>query len=162
MKYRAQDKIEVEPEEPEQATGDLAMSPNERNVVALPQLLRVRRFVPDEAEARHAAAFLVDRDDRLDVAEVAEVVDQLPELCGTRDIAPEEDVAAGLHATEQRSRLRIELGAGDAGEQKLTELADFIANLESRLDQSSSCLRFGATLRASGLVHRSPCRCRHG
>ena len=103
VEHRAE--IEIEAEEPQQASGDLAVAPNECDVVLLAQLLRVRRLVADQPQPRNAAAFLVDRDDRLDVAEIAQIVDQLPQLRRARDVAAEKDEAAGLDAPEQRGRL---------------------------------------------------------
>ena len=67
--------IEIESEEPQQTAGDVAMLPNEFDVAFLAQLLRIRRFVPDQAQPRNPSAFLIDRDDRLDLAEVAQIVD---------------------------------------------------------------------------------------
>ncbi len=79
-------------------------------------MLRIGRFVPDQAQPRNAPAFLVDRDDRLDRTQIAEIVDQLLELSGTDDVAAENNEAAGLHASEKRGGLRVELSAGDADE----------------------------------------------
>ena len=73
---------------------------NEGNVVPVAQLLRVRRLVADQPQARNAAALLVDRDDRLDFAEIAQVIDQLPELRRALNVAPEENEPARLDPTK--------------------------------------------------------------
>ncbi len=95
---------------------------HERDVVLLAELLRVGRFVPDQAQTRNAAAFLIDRDDRFDVAQVAQIVDQLPQLRRARDVAAKQNVAARLHAAEERGGCGIEFRAGHAGEEELSEL----------------------------------------
>ena len=112
-------KIEIEPEQPEQSPGDFAMPPHEIEIAFLAQLLGVRRLLPDQAQARNAAAFLVDRDDRLDRAQVAQVVDQLSQLRRALDVAPENDVSARLHAAKKSGRFAIEFFARDAGQDQL-------------------------------------------
>src|SRR2546421_10980535 len=72
VEHRAE--IEVEPEKAEKPAGDLAMLPDKGNVVAIAELLRIRRLVPDQPQPRNAAAFLVDRDDRFDSAHIAQIV----------------------------------------------------------------------------------------
>jgi hypothetical protein len=67
--------IEIEPEEAQEPTGYFPMAPDEFEIVPVAQLLRIRRLVSDEPEARDAASLLIDRDDRLDFAEVAQVID---------------------------------------------------------------------------------------
>src|SRR3954469_21904805 len=57
-------KIEIESKEAKQPAGDSPMPPNEIDVALFPQLLRVRRLLPDQTEPRHPPAFLVYRDDR--------------------------------------------------------------------------------------------------
>src|SRR5262245_10429573 len=69
-------KIEIKSEKAQQAPGDVAVSPDQIDVVLVAQLLRVRRFASDAPESRDAPAFLIDRNDRLDVAQVAQVVDE--------------------------------------------------------------------------------------
>ena len=72
--------VQVEPEKPQQPPGDFAVALDERGVALVPQLLGVGRFAPDLAEPGNAPPFLVDRDDRLDRREVAQIVDQLAKL----------------------------------------------------------------------------------
>jgi hypothetical protein len=92
--------IEVETEQAEEPAGDLAVAPDEGNVVAITELLRVRRLVPDQPQPGHAAAFLVDRDDWLDLAHIAQVIDQFPQLGRALDIAAKENESARLHPTK--------------------------------------------------------------
>src|SRR4051794_40982914 len=61
-------KIEIEPEKTQQTSGDIAVAPDQIDVVFIAQLLRVRRFVSYAPQSRDASAFLIDCDDRLDVA----------------------------------------------------------------------------------------------
>src|SRR6266446_11011056 len=60
-------KIEIEPEEAQQTSGDVAVTPDQIDIVLLPQLLRVRWFVSDAPQSRHAPAFLIDCNDGLDL-----------------------------------------------------------------------------------------------
>src|SRR5215208_2657625 len=105
-------KIEIESEEAQQTSGDVAMTPDQIDVVLFAQLLRVRRFVSDTPQSRHASAFLIDCDDRLDVAQVAQIVDELPELRRAREIASKENVCTRLYAPTQTGCFRIEFFAG--------------------------------------------------
>lgn len=58
------------------------MAADEVEVPAVAELLGVRWFVTDQLEAGNAAAFLIDRDDRFRLAEIAKIVDELAELLG--------------------------------------------------------------------------------
>ena len=109
-------KVEVEPEQPKQTAGDVAVPPDERNIAAITQLLGIRRFVPDQAQPGNAPAFLVYRDNRLDLAQVAQIVDQLPELNRASDVATEKDVAPGLNTPKQRGTVGIQFVAGNSSE----------------------------------------------
>ena len=118
VEHRAE--VEIETEHPEQSSGDTAMPPNELDVALLAQLLRVRRFVADQTQPRNAPAFLVDGDDRLNRAQVAQVVDQLPQLSRAFDVAPKDNEPTRLHPSKKRRRPRIEFGSGHAGKDQLT------------------------------------------
>ena len=96
------------------------MATDEGEVAAVPELLGVRRFVADQLEARNAAAFLVDGDDRFRLTEIAKIVDELAELLGGLDVASEENESARLNLAEEAGGFGIEFGAGDADEQELT------------------------------------------
>ena len=106
-------KIEIKPEKPQQTSGDLAVTPDEIDIVFIAQLLRVRRFVSDEAESRDASAFLIDCDDWLDVTQVTQIVDELSELRPALEIASEENVCPSLHAPKQTGCFRIEFFSGN-------------------------------------------------
>src|SRR5580765_7277418 len=85
-------KIEIEPEKAQQTSRDIAVAPDQIDIVFIAQLLRVRRFVSDAPQSRDASAFLIDCNDWLDLADVAQIVDELSELCPTFEIASEENV----------------------------------------------------------------------
>ena len=53
------------------------MATDESEVATVAELLGVRRFVADQLEARNAATFLIDGDDRFRLAEIAKIVDEL-------------------------------------------------------------------------------------
>src|SRR5436190_3439538 len=78
VEHRA--KIEIEPEKTQQTSGDIAVAPDYIDVVFIAQLLRVRRFVSYAPQSRDASAFLIDCDDRLDLTQIAQIVDELSEL----------------------------------------------------------------------------------
>ena len=77
--------------------------------------------MPIKPQSRNAAAFLIDRDDRLDFAQVAQVVDQFPQLRGALDVAPEKNEAARLHAPKQFRGFRIQFLSRNSGKDQLTE-----------------------------------------
>ena len=112
-------KIEIESEQPKKAAGDVAMLPNECDVAFLAQLLRIRRLVADHAQARDASAFLVDRDDRFDLADGAQIVDEVAQLRRALDIAPEQDESTRLNPPKKIRGFMIEFGSGHAGENEL-------------------------------------------
>jgi hypothetical protein len=81
--------VEIESENPEDASCEIAVALDEIEVAFVAKLLGVWRLAAEELEAGDAAAFLVDGDDGLGVAEVAKVIDELAELDGGFDIATE-------------------------------------------------------------------------
>src|SRR5436309_7735941 len=91
-------KIEIEPEKAQQTSGDVAVAPDQIDIVLITQLLRVRRFVSDAPQSREASAFLINRNNGLDLAQVAQIVDELSQLCPTLEIASEKNVCPRLHA----------------------------------------------------------------
>src|SRR5439155_12210863 len=113
-------KIEIEPEKAQQTSGDVAVAPDQIDIVLIAQLLRVRRFVSDAPQSRHASAFLIDRNNRLDVAQVAQIVDELSQLCPTLEIASEKNVCPRLHAPKQPGCFRIESFSGNTRHYQLT------------------------------------------
>jgi hypothetical protein len=112
-------KIEIETEHAQETSRDVAMPPDQREVTAVAELVRVRRLVTDKLQSRNTAAFLVDGDDRLDLTDFPKVIDQLPQLSGRLDVAAKQNEGAGLNAFERRSRFRIEFETGNAGHEKL-------------------------------------------
>src|SRR6476620_182766 len=113
-------KIEIEPEKAQQTSRDVAVAPDQIDIVLLAQLLRVRRFVSDAPQSRNAPAFLIDRNNGLDVAQVAQIVDELSELRPTLEIASEENVCPRLHAPKQTGCFPIELFSGNTRHYQLT------------------------------------------
>src|SRR4030095_4125479 len=113
-------KIEIESEKAQQMSGDVSVAPDEIDIVLLAQLLRVRRFVSDAAQSRHAPAFLIDRNNGLDVAQVTQIVDELSELRPALEGASEENECSGLHASEQPGCFRIEFFPGNPRHYQLT------------------------------------------
>src|SRR5215468_10401870 len=61
-------KIQIEPEKAQQTSGDVAVAPDEIDIILLAKLLRIRRFVPDPPQSRDAPSFLINRNDRLHLA----------------------------------------------------------------------------------------------
>src|SRR5438874_7421117 len=60
--------IEIETEQSQQISGDVAVLANQLDVSFVAQLLSARRFVSNQAQPRHSATFLIDSNDRLDQA----------------------------------------------------------------------------------------------
>ena len=98
------------------------MLADEAEIIAITELLGVRRLVADELEAGNAAAFLIDRNDGLDVAKIAQIVDEFAQLGGGLDVPSEEDESSGLEFLVESGVLRREFISGDADEQKLTRV----------------------------------------
>src|SRR5712691_7358922 len=113
-------KIEIEPEKAQQTSGDVAVAPDQIDIVLIAQLLRVRRFVSDTPQSRDASAFLIDCNDGLDLAQVAQIVDELSELRRALEIASEENECPGLHAPKQPGCFRIEFFSGNTRHYQLT------------------------------------------
>jgi nicotinate-nucleotide adenylyltransferase len=118
VEHRAE--IEIEPEDAKDATGDVPVAANEGEIPAVAELLGIGRLITDEFEARDAAAFLVDRNDRFDIAETSEVVDELAELMRGLDVSAKENKSSGLDVSKEIGACGIEFGAGDADEDELT------------------------------------------
>src|SRR6266568_1736936 len=91
------------------------------DIVLVPQLLRIRRFAPDQSQARHASAFLIDRDDRFCRTQITQVVDQFAQLRRGFDVATEKNESARLNAPEQFGTDGIEFFPRNAAEYQLTE-----------------------------------------
>src|SRR5262245_14069316 len=106
-------KIEIEPKKAQQTCGDIAVSSDEIDIVLVAQLLRIRRFVSDQAQSRYASALLIDRDDWLDVAQVAQIVDELSQLRRAFEIAAKKNVCPRLHTLKQTGCFRIKFFSGN-------------------------------------------------
>src|SRR5437762_10316482 len=73
-------KIEIKSKNAQQTTRDVAVAPDQIDIVLIAQLLRVRGLAADQTQTRNAAAFLIDGDNRFDLTQIAQVVDQLSQL----------------------------------------------------------------------------------
>src|SRR5581483_512845 len=89
--------IEIESEQTQQTSGDIAVAFDKIDISFFAELLRIWRLVADQSQTRHAPAFLIDRDDRLDLAQVAQIVDEFPQLRSALDISTEQNERARLH-----------------------------------------------------------------
>jgi len=114
-------KIEIEPEEAQKSPRNLSMSPNEFKIIPFTQLLSVWRFLADQPEARHSSTFLVDGNYRLGRAQVAQIIDEFPQLGWTFDVATKQDEATGLDLSKKRSRFRVEPRTWNPGEDQLAQ-----------------------------------------
>jgi hypothetical protein len=95
------------------------MSPDQIDIVLVAQLFRVRRFVSDQAQSRDASAFLIDRDDWLDVAQVAQIIDELSQLRRALEIAAKKNLRSRLHAPKQTGCFRVEFFSGNTRHNQL-------------------------------------------
>jgi hypothetical protein len=114
-------KIQIEPEKAQQSSGDIAVAPDQIDIVFIAQLLRVRRFASDAPQSRDAPAFLIDCNNGLDVAQVAQIVDELSELRRALEVASEENECSRLHAPKQAGCFRIEFFPGNTRHDQLTK-----------------------------------------
>lgn len=114
--------IEIEAKEPEKPACDIAMPPDQVEIVTVTELLRIGRLVPDELETGDAATLLINGDDGFHITKVAQVVDQLAELRGRLDIASKENESAGLEVAIKTGSRGIEFIAGNADEQQLARV----------------------------------------
>jgi len=72
--------VEIEPEDTQKLSSELSMAGNKLKITFVTELAGVGWFVAEELEAGDSASFLVDGDDRLDVAELTETVGESPQL----------------------------------------------------------------------------------
>src|ERR1700756_3659030 len=105
-------KIQIESEKAQQTSGDVAVAADEIDIVFITQLLRVWRFVSDAPQSRYAPAFLIDRNDGLDVAQLAQIVDELSELRRTLGVAAKDNECPRLHPPKQPGCFHIEFFSG--------------------------------------------------
>ncbi len=105
----------------EQLAGEFAVLFDELRVTFIPKGLGIGGLLADETESGDAAAFLIDGDERLNVGEVAQVVDEFAELLWGDDVSAKEDEATGLEFFETGGGIGVEFGARDAGEEELAE-----------------------------------------
>ena len=126
--------VQVESENAQDAAGDVSMTADQIQIPAVAELLGIGRLVADEFEAGHASTLLVDRDDRLHAAQIAEVVDELAELLGGLDVSAEEDESSGLDLTEEAGGFGIEFCAGNTNEKKLTGILGWHEEGKTRFD----------------------------
>ena len=61
--------VEVETENPKELSGQFAMAGDEFGIALVAELAGIRRLVAEEFQSGDAASFLVDRNDRFNVAE---------------------------------------------------------------------------------------------
>lgn len=113
--------VEIEAEVAEQLAGEFAVLFDELGVTFIPKGLGIGGLLSDETEAGDAAAFLIDGDERFNVGEIAQVVDEFAELLRGDDISAKEDEAAGLELFETGGRIGVEFRSGDTGEEELAE-----------------------------------------
>src|SRR6266705_3465943 len=119
VQHRA--KIEIKTKQPQQSPGDVAVTADKIDIVLVAKLLSVWRLAADQAQARHAPAFLIDGNDRLALAQIAQVVDEFAKLCRALDVAPKENKTPGLHSPEDAGAFRVEHFTRHTCEYQLTE-----------------------------------------
>ena len=120
VEHRAE--IEIETEEAQKLTREFAMGLDELGVPFIAQRLCIGRFFTDEAQTGNAATLLINGDEWLDVREIAQVIDELPQLLWGFDVTTEKDVSAGLEFLETGGGFGVEGRTGNAGEEQLAEV----------------------------------------
>jgi hypothetical protein len=112
--------IEVESENAQELSGDFTMSSDECNIVLISQLLGIGWFTSDQSQSGDASSFLIDRDDRLHFAQVAEIIDQFTKPGRTLDVTAEKNIPTRLDPSEQASCFGVKLDTGDSSKDQLT------------------------------------------
>jgi len=97
----------------------IAVAPDKIDIVLVRATAARSALGADQAQSRNAAAFLIDGDDRLDLAQIAQVVDQLSQLRRTFDVAPEQNEPARLDAPKHFRTGGVELFAGNTAQDEL-------------------------------------------
>src|ERR1041384_5083594 len=97
------------------------MPANQIEIIPVAELLSIRWFAANQAQTRDPATLLIDRNDWLDIAEIAQIINQFSQLRGRRDIATKQNESAGLDAPEQFCCLKIEFFTRDTGHDQLTK-----------------------------------------
>jgi hypothetical protein len=113
--------VEIETEVTQNLSGEFAMTLDQFGIALVSQRLGIRRLLADQTQSRNAAAFLVDGDERLDVRDVAQVVDEFAELLRRLNVPSEQNKTTRLEFFEPGGGFRGEFRAGDAHEKKLAE-----------------------------------------
>jgi hypothetical protein len=124
--------IEIEAEDPKELSGQLSMAGDEFEISLVAELAGVGRLVAEELETRYTASFLVDGDDRLDIAEFPETVCETTELIGCFYITAEEDESSRLNPAYEIGIGIINFHAWHTKEQKLTGRGAFHSVQETR------------------------------
>ena len=96
------------------------MAGDEFGIALVAELAGIRRLVAEEFQSGDATSFLVDRNDRFNVAEFPEAVGECTELGGGLDVSSKEDESSRLDPPDEVLIGRVDFGAGNAEEQKLT------------------------------------------
>ena len=125
--------VEVEAENSKEAACDIAVAADQVQIRGVAELLGAGRLVPDTFEAGNATAFLVDRDDRLDAAQISEVVDEFAQLLGSLDIATEENEPSRLDLAEEAGGVGIEFRARNTNKKKLTGILGWHGGGENQI-----------------------------
>ena len=109
------------------------MAGNEFKASLLAELAGIRGFVAEKLEAGDPAPFLIDGDDRFDLASFTQAVGEGAELGGGLDVPAEKDESPGLDASDEIGIGLVDLITGDAEEQKLTMGGGFHSVQTTRL-----------------------------
>src|SRR6266567_3934265 len=98
----------------------MTVLPNERFVLLVAELLRIRWLVSNQPQTRDATTLLIDRDDRFDLTYITQVIDQLSQLHRALNVSTKNNEPTGLHATKKRGALTVEFRPGNTGKDQLT------------------------------------------
>jgi hypothetical protein len=114
--------IEIESKESEEFAGEFTMALKEGFVTLVSELFDARGFGADLLQTGDTTPFLIDRDDRFELAKRAEVVDEISKLLGGFDIASEENKSSGLDFTNEGAGRLVDGCARDTDHQKFTSM----------------------------------------
>jgi hypothetical protein len=117
--------VEIESEESQQFSGEFTMSGDEREIPPVTKLAGIRRLIAEKLQSGNAPPFLINRDDRLNLADCTELIGKVAKLGGGLDISSKKNESSGLYSSDEICIVIVNFDSRDAEEQELTDGSAF-------------------------------------
>lgn len=114
--------IQIKPEQTQDAGGGFTMTCYEGRIALIAQLLSIGWLAAKQSQAGDPSSLLIDGDNRLDVGEVSQVVNQPAELDGRFNVSSEENEPSRLEFSEECGGFGIEFLTRHTDQQELTSV----------------------------------------